>query len=882
MAALHIRSISLGLVALIFLASASTCQAGHDLFTQLVISEQSDTGLDRLQSPISIGLPLPDTSEIQDVDKLVLVGSLETQYQIKNRWPNGAIRWILIDALVDLPNEDEAMTLQLTTGQAPPVAESIARESDDRIFFDTGLVQFEIPKEGPGILSQIVVVDQRLLNDIPFSLALGIESIHSISSQPRILKLEQNGPVKAVASIESTISRGENQLIIVTYLTAFHHQSQIEMEISSIAAPSNSTPIELPSISMTVPLVEVTEQAVPSDREEGHFTLSAPEGNRQILLALESATVATPPILQKETSYHSLTTHLSTLLAPGAIRRSQIRLDIAPTSTSSKTISSPLIGRATSIETYNDSLAFHDKLHPAEESTKNQTESRFHRYLRAIDASFVSHYQPARAQLEERWSGGIETNAYPGEEAAVWPLATGDLSLEKAYLLWGQIFLKNVNESPTSYQSAAALHHLADLYAMTNDPAFRTAIWLLLESWLLPLQGEASDRIKAAPNNQGTLLSAITTIIQLGGFSPEKEDQLYDLLETLLVLTPQDKRGERWFYEAYLITGDPERIREGQSFLDDHPQEPSKNLAHLIKAPLRYRIWKSLEIPPSDTSNSQGRHQWTVPNRAERYRFKIAPEPMTLSLREAKPNRHPFHEGLNMSDEPVPGAVGTSQSYSIPPRFKSNPDLPMHLAGKYLERGAALPAPQPPDTTASELPTENETSPWAPTFRLLQTAGVAISLAIILMWWKRKKTLKNASLLVLLLSMATVSCQPPAIEETTESLKAVPRVRETTTTEGSYHVSYHPTPSPIPLNDHFAIQVQVTPQTGVLKPIEIEVNADMPAHGHGINTTPTVKNDGSGQFRVEGILFHMKGDWELYVDILDGPVRERAVFPITL
>ena len=56
----------------------------------------------------------------------------------------------------------------------------------------------------------------------------------------------------------------------------------------------------------------------------------------------------------------------------------------------------------------------------------------------------------------------------------------------------------------------------------------------------------------------------------------------------------------------------------------------------------------------------------------------------------------------------------------------------------------------------------------------------------------------------------------------------------------------------------------------------------MPAHGHGINTAPTVNSHGDGKFTVDGLLFHMKGDWELYVDILDGPVRERATFPISL
>ena len=33
---------------------------------------------------------------------------------------------------------------------------------------------------------------------------------------------------------------------------------------------------------------------------------------------------------------------------------------------------------------------------------------------------------------------------------------------------------------------------------------------------------------------------------------------------------------------------------------------------------------------------------------------------------------------------------------------------------------------------------------------------------------------------------------------------------------------------------------------------------------------------GEGQFRAEGMLFHMEGRWELYFDITDGPMTERG------
>ena len=39
---------------------------------------------------------------------------------------------------------------------------------------------------------------------------------------------------------------------------------------------------------------------------------------------------------------------------------------------------------------------------------------------------------------------------------------------------------------------------------------------------------------------------------------------------------------------------------------------------------------------------------------------------------------------------------------------------------------------------------------------------------------------------------------------------------------------------------------------------------------------------GDGHFTVEGMLFHMVGRWELYLDVTRGPLTERAQFEVVL
>lgn len=109
-------------------------------------------------------------------------------------------------------------------------------------------------------------------------------------------------------------------------------------------------------------------------------------------------------------------------------------------------------------------------------------------------------------------------------------------------------------------------------------------------------------------------------------------------------------------------------------------------------------------------------------------------------------------------------------------------------------------------------------------------------------------------------------------------------VRSRETDGGAYRVSYHLTRDGFPLNEHCSLLVNVESLADEALPeaLTIEVDADMPSHGHGINTLPEVVKSSPGAFEVEGLLFHMPGEWELYVDVVVGPVRERATFAFTL
>ena len=91
---------------------------------------------------------------------------------------------------------------------------------------------------------------------------------------------------------------------------------------------------------------------------------------------------------------------------------------------------------------------------------------------------------------------------------------------------------------------------------------------------------------------------------------------------------------------------------------------------------------------------------------------------------------------------------------------------------------------------------------------------------------------------------------------------------------GSWTVSYAPTVDPVPAIDLFGLEVEIDGGEGLF----VDANATMPLHNHGMNTATVVTERGGGIYDIEGMSFHMTGDWELVVAIDDGNSYERAFF----
>lgn len=80
---------------------------------------------------------------------------------------------------------------------------------------------------------------------------------------------------------------------------------------------------------------------------------------------------------------------------------------------------------------------------------------------------------------------------------------------------------------------------------------------------------------------------------------------------------------------------------------------------------------------------------------------------------------------------------------------------------------------------------------------------------------------------------------------------------------GPVQLAWRAEPLKLSTGQPFSLQLQLCPASAVLT----RVDATMPEHRHGMNYKPSLQDLGAGRWRVDGLLWHMAGRWELRFDV---------------
>jgi len=93
-------------------------------------------------------------------------------------------------------------------------------------------------------------------------------------------------------------------------------------------------------------------------------------------------------------------------------------------------------------------------------------------------------------------------------------------------------------------------------------------------------------------------------------------------------------------------------------------------------------------------------------------------------------------------------------------------------------------------------------------------------------------------------------------------------------------IAYRWQPAPLKVGQFFTMDVIACRASGTVE--TIIVDAQMPAHGHGMNYRPRATQTDPSRFQVSGLMLHMPGRWRLTVDLVQADRRTRLEHDIDL
>jgi hypothetical protein len=168
------------------------------------------SGISRSQDPVTVGIPLADSTAIHDVTRLGLAGASAGQFRVLGRWPSGNIKWILMDTLADVTAGGQNTRIALTNGSGNFGGPNLAIDSGKSITVNTGTASFGLRKNNFNLIDQAVVYGKTLVasgssaglvvvGPSPGMTVCPCSTVYSSSNDPGSkVVIEENGPIRAV------------------------------------------------------------------------------------------------------------------------------------------------------------------------------------------------------------------------------------------------------------------------------------------------------------------------------------------------------------------------------------------------------------------------------------------------------------------------------------------------------------------------------------------------------------------------------------------------------------------------------------------------------------------------------------------------------------
>jgi hypothetical protein len=203
----------------------------------MVIQEHS--GIARIGEPVTVGVPFKK-GLVQEPGQFRLLDhhgeERPLQIRILHRWPDGTIKWALLDCLVNIPAHSTTEYC-LTHGRPTREASSNNRidihETSDAVVVDTGAAVFHISRRAMMPFSRVCIDGRDILDPQGSRLVLHDKSGEELRPAVHRTCVTARGPVRATIEIESVFLMKSGQTLRCLGRISFYaHSGLVEFTLT--------------------------------------------------------------------------------------------------------------------------------------------------------------------------------------------------------------------------------------------------------------------------------------------------------------------------------------------------------------------------------------------------------------------------------------------------------------------------------------------------------------------------------------------------------------------------------------------------------------------------------------------------------------------------
>ncbi len=205
--------------------------------------------------PISGGFPFAQGT-VRDSDKLRLTAAgqpLPVQSRVLSHWPDGSVRWVLLDWQADLKATQTA-EFHVDSAAAPaPVRSVRVQESKAGVDVDSGPLRFRIPKTSAALIEDIKL-NGRPATSGPVTCFLSIDGKRNPCQAPTSVRVIDAGPLRARIEIRGAYA---DRFVYVVRVDAYAGQPFVRV-FHTFEQHSTEPYVNVQQIAIEIPVATAT------------------------------------------------------------------------------------------------------------------------------------------------------------------------------------------------------------------------------------------------------------------------------------------------------------------------------------------------------------------------------------------------------------------------------------------------------------------------------------------------------------------------------------------------------------------------------------------------------------------------------------------------